>query len=633
MQINGKTVLLCSCEGSMAIDADIVAKAADGAAPTIHHRLCGPGIETRIPADGPLLIACTQEAPMFRLAAPGRDLTFVNIRERAGWSEAGGAASPKIAALLAEAALPWTDPPAATLASDGATVILTADQTGLEVAERLAGSRPVTCLVVAGEDDLLPPSIRAFGLYAGHVATVTGHLGQFHLAIEDLRASAPSARTGLLFDIPVAAGALTAEILLDLTGRPSLFPAERAGYLRADPNYPAAVERALGEAKDLIGTFERPRYVRVEAERCAHARHGITGCTRCLDSCPTSAIRPAGDAVEIEAGACDGFGACAARCPTGAITWDRPISGIADRIRVLLDTYHRAGGANPRILIHTPKAGATLIEGLARFGNGLPATVLPLAIDGIAAFGPDLIMTALAFGATQVAILAPPEDDTALAAVETTLALVRAILGGDSADGRLAIIAEDDPYGLGDALAGPVAALSTPPADYLPVGRPRERLLHAIRHLRGTTSEPIALPDGAPFGDVVLDADACTLCMACVGGCPTGALGSGDDTPALTFQESACVQCGLCRATCPEKAIRLTPRLVLDGEAAARRVLKRDEPYRCIRCGAPFGTRSAIERMIERLADHPMFTDPGRRDLLRMCDPCRVTVQQAERKN
>ena len=31
--------------------------------------------------------------------------------------------------------------------------------------------------------------------------------------------------------------------------------------------------------------------------------------------------------------------------------------------------------------------------------------------------------------------------------------------------------------------------------------------------------------------------------------------------PMLHFVEDACVQCGLCRSTCPEKVIRLEPRL------------------------------------------------------------------------
>jgi hypothetical protein len=53
------------------------------------------------------------------------------------------------------------------------------------------------------------------------------------------------------------------DIILDLTGGTALFPAGdlRDGYLRADPGNPAAVLQAVLEARDLVGTFEKPRYI------------------------------------------------------------------------------------------------------------------------------------------------------------------------------------------------------------------------------------------------------------------------------------------------------------------------------------------------------------------------------------
>src|SRR3546814_9266170 len=58
-------------------------------------------------ADGrPTLVACTQEAPLFEETGaeenPDAVVRYTNIRERAGWSEQGERALPKIAALLAE---------------------------------------------------------------------------------------------------------------------------------------------------------------------------------------------------------------------------------------------------------------------------------------------------------------------------------------------------------------------------------------------------------------------------------------------------------------------------------------------------------------------------------------------------
>src|SRR3546814_4729385 len=82
----------------------------------------------------------------------------------------------------------------------------------------------------------------------------------------------------------------------------------------------------------------------------------------------------------------------------------------------------------------------------------------------------------------------------------------------------------------------------------------------ALRHLHEKAPEPVdllPLAPGAPFGRIAVDTAGCTLCLACVSACPTGALLDDENRPWLGFREEACVQCGLCRATCPEKVIAL----------------------------------------------------------------------------
>ena len=65
----------------------------------------------------------------------------------------------------------------------------------------------------------------------------------------------------------------------------------------------------------------------------------------------------------------------------------------------------------------------------------------------------------------------------------------------------------------------------------------------------------------------------------------------------MRFSEDACVQCGLCQATCPEKVITLAPQLDFRAATAQARVLKEEEPFCCIRCSKPFGVKSTIERV------------------------------------
>ena len=115
----------------------------------------------------------------------------------------------------------------------------------------------------------------------------------------------------------------------------------------------------------------------------------------------------------------------------------------------------------------------------------------------------------------------------------------------------------------------------------------------------------------------------CTLCLACVGACPAGALQDSQSAPQLRFIEKNCVQCGLCETTCPERAISLLPRLLVAPERKQPVVLNEARPWSCIRCAKPFGTQKAIEAMLGRLAGHAMFQGEAL-ERLKMCSDCRV---------
>ncbi|QYU67801.1 4Fe-4S dicluster domain-containing protein [Leptolyngbya sp. 15MV] len=195
---------------------------------------------------------------------------------------------------------------------------------------------------------------------------------------------------------------------------------------------------------------------------------------------------------------------------------------------------------------------------------------------------------------------------------------------------RAAAIETDDPFTLGEALrALPKRGLPFPPSTHLPLGASREMLRQAARALAagaGRREGAIAMPALAPFGEARVEVAGCTLCVACTSVCPTGALSANPDTPQLRFLEDACVQCGLCATTCPEKVITLVPRLALSPEAAQPRVVKEEAPFCCERCAKPFGVRSQIERVTAKLAglNHWMASDPARLRVLRLCEDCRV---------
>ena len=145
------------------------------------------------------------------------------------------------------------------------------------------------------------------------------------------------------------------------------------------------------------------------------------------------------------------------------------------------------------------------------------------------------------------------------------------------------------------------------------------------------SEDAIELPETSPYGEILVNTDKCTLCLACVSLCPTNALEDNADRPELNFTETACIQCGICSSTCPEQAITLRPRLNLNNEALSQRVLNTEEPFECISCKRPFGVKSTIERIVAKLENnHWMYQDSKKLDLVKMCDDCRVNAQYHE---
>ena len=393
------------------------------------------------------------------------------------------------------------------------------------------------------------------------------------------------------------------------------------------------MQRALFDLVDLVGEFDKPRYVDFTAALCAHSRSRKTGCTRCLDVCPTSAIRPDGDHVAIDPYLCGGCGLCHSVCPTGAAGYAMPpIATIAERLRTLLLTYHTAGGNRPVLLIHDIRHGEELIAAMARHGRGLPARVLPFALNEVTQVGFDVLALAFAYGAVQLVLLAPPERRDELAPLAGQVELAEAMLEGlGFGAGRVQILVEADPDAVEGALYNLSEVAPIAGGSFLPMGDKRALMRSAAAQLHKAAPVPqdiVPLPAGAPFGAIEIDAAGCTLCLACVGACPTGALADNPETPQLRFNETACVQCGLCKATCPEKVISLVPRLNFAPAGLGPVVLKEEPPFHCVNCGKPFGVKSSIDRIVEQLAGkHSMFQGEDRVRLVQMCADCRIIVQ------
>ena len=408
-----RTVLICSCEDTMPPDGDAVRRACRGT--VIEGRqFCRAELERfrKAAADAEtLVVACTQEAPLFREVASevegSAPLSFVNIRETGGWSRDAAKAGPKMAALIAAVAEPAPDIPFVPMTSEGITLIYGRDEQAIEAANLLKDQLDVTVLI-RPDAKLAPSRVTEFPVVKGVVRAAKGYLGAFEITVDDYAAPNPSSRAEFEFGHGRNGATSRCDIFIDLSGDSSLFPAGdlRDGYLRADPRDPATVLRAVLKARDLTGTFDKPRYITFSEELCAHSRSRIVGCRRCLDLCPTGAIAPAGDHVAIDAHICAGCGQCAAACPTGAASYALPPSdALLRKLRVLLGTYREAGGKQGVVMFHDAEHGLALIEALARHGNGLPANVLPVEVNEITQVGLEAVAAAHAYGASAVRLL------------------------------------------------------------------------------------------------------------------------------------------------------------------------------------------------------------------------------------
>jgi ferredoxin len=543
--------------------------------------------------------------------------------ERRGWSSLSTECAPKIAALASLANLAPPDPVASVSYHSRGNVLViagAAPQRALAAAEALAATLPVTLL------DASPRTAAKFTPWTGALESLTGYLGEFSATVAGLNGAAK----------PLPA---RFDLVLDFSAKPRFAMRQPPQGYFAAPADEAALAAVLDEIRGGVGEFEKPRYFAYRANICAHSRSQVTGCNACIEVCSTEAISSDGDHVKVDPHLCMGCGACSTVCPSGAMSYQFP--RVADRgaqMKQLLASYRHAGGEAACIVFHNGYDGRDLLAAAASSGDGLPARALPLETWHVSAIGLDLLLPAVAFGASQVAVLcAGSEDREYREALRAQMAIGEAILAGLGYGGtHFALVEAGSPGELADAFAGlspaqPPAA----PATFLLGNDKRTAIEFAVEHLAKLATvkvDEIALPAGAPFGEVLVDKARCTMCLSCVGACPESALMDGVDKPLLKFLERNCVQCGLCEATCPEDAIRLSPRLLLAGEVREARVLNETQPFHCVSCGKPFGTKQMVDVMVGRLSGHSMFAGEGALRRLQMCADCRV-VDMMSNKN
>ena len=462
--------------------------------------------------------------------------------------------------------------------------------------------------------------IDGVSVVTGILTALHGSLGQFTVLVSgeegDVNLAELVLRTHKAFDL-----------VLDLTS-PAHIGSEIPpfGYY-APGNDAAALERALREIPDMVGEFEKPKYFHYNPDICAHGASGIKGCQRCLEACPTLAITSIGDKISVDPYLCQGGGSCASACPTGAITYVYPSPGdLLDGVRTVLKYYRNESGRQPVVLFYDAGIGRQSFE---RMAAQLPEYIIPFEVEEVGSLGMDTWLTTLAYGASAVRVLMTTAITPAVRQeLENQAKYAGSILSGMGyASECLQLIQTNDDF------APPVALIDPPqaeikPANFAALNEKRTMIRMAVDHLydQAPKRKPYtALPDGAPFGQIMVDRKGCTLCLSCVSVCPSSALTDGGELPQLNFTEWNCVQCGLCETACPEQVITRAPRFVYDPEIRrTSRILNEDKVFCCVSCGKPFATQRLMDRMGEKLAGHWMFQTNDAKRRIQMCDDCRV---------
>jgi len=368
---------------------------------------------------------------------------------------------------------------------------------------------------------------------------------------------------------------------------------------------PAGLEHLFG----LLYPCQIEETIVCDKTICQYLGAFDAGCDLCFTACRQGAIVKGEDGIRIDPLSCVECGDCVAACPTGAIRFLR----FEDRTFVeYLRDLSLAPGTT--ILIGSE---SSLRKLWWQYRDRKWNNLFFLEYPAPGALHSLHLLLLLATGAGRILVLAEKEHTPLNTQVDQVNTLMQSLFPRERPVRLVSL--DEAPDFLNKPASSP---LTDQYRDYSFAGR-RDKVVSLLTFFM---KQGVELPEGSAslfseFGSLSCDTDHCSLCLACVGQCRTGALSADSEEFLLQLNGGLCIQCGACAELCPEKALTLIPGLKLEPEFFQSQALARAEPMRCADCGKVFGTRQSFEKVMSLLADQGRDVD---REIFSCCEDCRV---------
>jgi ferredoxin len=368
-------------------------------------------------------------------------------------------------------------------------------------------------------------------------------------------------------------------------------------------------DKAIKSLYDNVDEYHYKNYVQYNPNICQYnGRLLEETCSKCEEVCPTVAIVKIDEDKHLEFSDvdCHGCGGCVSVCPSGAMDFTQmPRGGFSDA-----SSFYSG---------HIPLIIPVEVE-LADIP--LPPTVLPFGIEGRKFLSEVHLLTLLQKSGNPIIFY----TDVVSKGTGDAIRIINEIF--ERKYNKKAVHVCQDKEELELALQQ-TESLEECMFDLVEDDmNKREVFTHRLSHLVGDDDLGIVKTgEHIHYGNININEDACTLCMACVGVCNVAALTAHPEDQTLKFNPSLCTNCGYCEVVCPEENCLevVYDELSLSPSYFKKNTMAHDELFACVECGKEFATRKSIEKIAKMMT--PKFgDDKARIRTLYCCPDCKPKV-------